>query len=134
MALQRGTVDGALSSVTSFADRKYYEVTKYVTEPTFIYPIYVGLINLKKWNELPADVQKILEAAGKDTQEWGRRELQKAETQSLEEVKKHGMEVYYLPKAEKELWRKACKPVYDLVVQKTGDLGPRLFELAEKAR
>ena len=134
MALQRGTVDGALSSLTSFADRKYYEVTKYVTEPTFIYPIYVGLMNLKKWNDLPVDVQKILEAAGKETQEWGRRELQKAETQSLEEVKKHGMEVYYLPKAEKQLWRKACKPVHDLVVQKTGDLGPRLFELAEKAR
>jgi TRAP-type C4-dicarboxylate transport system substrate-binding protein len=134
MALQRGTVDGAISSVASFCDRKYYEVTKYVTEPDFMFAVYGCLMNLKKWNDLPADVQKILLTAGKETQEWGRREIQQVEGGALDELKKHGMEIYSLPKKEKELWRNACKPVYDLVIKKAGDLGPKVFELAEKAR
>jgi tripartite ATP-independent transporter DctP family solute receptor len=134
MALQRGTVDGGIASVTSFCDRKYYEVTKYVTEPGFMFGLYACLINLKKWNELPPEAQKALLAAGKDTQEWARKEVQKVDAESLEELKKHGMEVYYLPKAERELWRKAFQTVYDLVVTKAGDVGPKMFDLANKAR
>ena len=134
MALQRGTVDGAISSIASFCDRKYYEVTKYITEPDFMFAVYGCLMNLKKWNELPADVQKLLVTAGKEAQEWGRKEIVKVEGEALDELRKHGMEVYSLPKAEKERWRKACNPVYEMVVKKAGDSGPRVFELAEKAR
>jgi tripartite ATP-independent transporter DctP family solute receptor len=134
MALQRGTVDGAISSVASFSDRKYYEVTKFITETNFTFAIYGCLMNLKKWNDLPADIQKMMQTAGEETQERGRKEVQKVEVEAMGELRKHGMEVYYLPKVEKEVWRNACKPVYDLVVKKAGDLGPRLFELAEKTR
>lgn len=134
MALQRGTVDGGISSITSFVDRKYYEVTKYVTEPNFLFGLYACMINLNKWNGLPPDVQKILLTAGEQTQEWGRKEVQKVDAEALEELKRKGMEIYYLPKAEKEVWRKALKPVYDLVIKKAGDTGPKMFELADKAR
>jgi TRAP-type C4-dicarboxylate transport system substrate-binding protein len=134
MALQRGTVDGAISSITSFCDRKYYEVTKYVTEPNFLFGLYACMINLNKWNGLSADAQKVLVAAEKETQEWGRKEVQKVDGEALEELKKKGMEIYSLPKAEKELWRNALKPVYELVIKKAGDVGPRMFEIADKAR
>ncbi len=134
MALQRGTVDGGISSITSFCDRKYYEVTKYVTEPNFLFGLYACMINLNMWNGLSADAQKVLVAAGKETQEWGRKEVQKVDGEALEELKKKGMEIYDLPKAEKELWRKALEPVYDLVIKKAGDVGPRMFEIADRAR
>ena len=134
MALQRGTVDGGISSVTSFRDRKYYEVTKYVTEPGLTYGIYAGLMNLKKWNELPADVQKMLLAAGKDTQAWARQEVQKMDKEAMEELKNKGMEIYFLPKDEKALWRKAVKPTEDLIISKSGDLGRKLIKLAEDVR
>ena len=134
MALQRGTVDGGISSVTSFRDRKYYEVTKYVTEPGLTHGIYAGLINLKKWNALPPDVQQILLTAGKDTQAWAREEVQKMDKESIEELKKQGMEIYYLPKDEKALWRKAVKPTEDLIVTKSGDLGRKLIKMAEDVR
>jgi tripartite ATP-independent transporter DctP family solute receptor len=134
MALQRGTVDGGISSVTSFRDRKYYEVTKYVTEPGLTYGIYAGLMNLKKWNELPADVQKMLLAAGKDTQAWARQEVQKMDKEAMEELKNKGMEIYFLPKDEKALWRKAVRPTEDLIISKSGDLGRKLIKLAEDVR
>ena len=134
LALQRGTVDGAISSLTSFVDRKYYEVTKYVTEPNFAFGLYACMINLNKWNSLPPHIQKILLAAGQKTQEWGRKEVEKSDLAALDELKKKGMEIHFLQKTEKEAWRKACKPVYDLVIQKAGPLGPKMFELANKLR
>jgi tripartite ATP-independent transporter DctP family solute receptor len=133
MALQRGTVDGGLTSLTSFYDRKYYEVTKYVTEPDFMFGVYACLINLKKWNDLPADIQGMLQTAGQETQEWGRKEVQKVDGEAVEELKKHGMEIYPLPKAERDRWKNACKSVYEIVVKKAGDVGAKLIELAEKA-
>ena len=44
------------------------------------------------------------------------------------------MEIYYLPKDERLRWMKTCKPVLDVVVEKTGDRGRKMLELAEKTR
>jgi tripartite ATP-independent transporter DctP family solute receptor len=134
MALQRGTVEGAITGVNAMYDRRYSEVTKYVVEPGFSFAVYGALINLKKWNELPKDIQEILLAAGKETQEWGRKEVQKVETELLEELKKQGMEIYFLPKEEKARWRAACKPAYDVVSGKTGERGRKILEFADKVR
>jgi tripartite ATP-independent transporter DctP family solute receptor len=134
MALQRGTVEGAITGINATYDRKFFEVTKYVTEPGISFAVYGVVINLKKWNDLPKDLQEALMAAGKETQEWGRKEVQKVETELLEELKKKGMDVYSLPKAEKERWRTACKPVYDLVTGKTGEQGRKMLDLADKMR
>jgi tripartite ATP-independent transporter DctP family solute receptor len=134
MALQRGTVDGAVSSVTSFRDRKYFEVTKHVTEPGTFFPPYLCVMNLKKWNGLSAEHKKILLDAGKDTQAWARKEVLKESAESIQDLKKNGMEIYYLPKEERALWQKICKPVDNIVISKTGDLGRKLLALAEKVR
>ena len=134
LALQRGTVDAGISSVTSFVDRKYYEITKYITEPNFMFGLYACVINLNKWNSLPPDVQKILKAAGEKTQEWGRGEVEKSDSTALAELKKRGMDVYDLPKAEKEAWRNALKPVYDVVLKSCGADGQKMFDSANKAR
>jgi tripartite ATP-independent transporter DctP family solute receptor len=134
MALQRGTVEGAITGVNAMYDRKFSEVTKYVTEPGFSFAVYGALINLKKWNGLPKELQEALLVAGKDTQEWSRKEVQKVEKELLEELKKQGMDIYYLPKDEKARWRAACKPAYDVVTSKTGDRGQKILEFAEKMR
>ena len=135
MALQRGTVDGATSSVTSFRDRKYYEVTKYISAIGYNYGLYGVLMTLHKFNGLPADVQKMLLAAGKDTQEWHRKEVLKMVAEAIEDLKKNGMEIYTLPKEERELWKKATlKSAEDLLITKTGDGGRKLIQLGEDAR
>jgi tripartite ATP-independent transporter DctP family solute receptor len=135
MAVQRGTVDGGHTSVTSIHDRKFFEICKYVTEPGFLFPMYGILINRDKWNKLPSDIQKFLLEAAKETRDWGRNEVQKMQTEILDTLQKKGMTVYYLPKEEKVRWRKACEPVYDTVIKKAGDpLGKTLMEQIEKVR
>lgn len=58
-AMERGTVDGFVMTHLGFVkDFSWHEVTKYVID----YPLYqataVILVNPKKWNQLPANVQK----------------------------------------------------------------------------
>jgi tripartite ATP-independent transporter DctP family solute receptor len=134
MALQRGTIDGAVSGTTSFWERKYYEVTKYITHADYTFPIFGVLMNLKRWNELPPDVQKVFVACSLEAQEWGRKECEKMDKECLELLKGKGMEVYALPEKEKERWKKASYPAIDRFLKRTGDMGKELLDLAEKAR
>lgn len=134
MALQRGTVEGAYSGTTSFWERKYYEVTKYITVSDFGFAMFGVLMNLKKWNGLPSDVQKTILTCSMEAQEWGRKECEKMDKECLELLKKKGMEVYVLTEKEKEIWRKACEPVMSIFLKRAGETGKRLMELVEKAR
>lgn len=134
MALQRGTVDGAITGVNAMYDRKFSEVTKYITEPGISFAVYGVLVNLKKWNELSKDQQEVMLAAGREVQEWGRKEVLEVEATLLKELKNQKMDIFILPKAERERWRAACKPVYDVVAGKTGEPGKKMLEAAEKLR
>lgn len=131
MALQRGTVDGAISSLTSFSDRKYFEVTDYITEPRLSFAIYGVLINMDKWDSLDKEVQNILIQAGNETQAWGRKKVQEVEMEAMDVLKNEGMGIYFLPPEEKERWKEACTSVHELVMEKAGDAGPKLFEAAQ---
>ncbi len=135
MALQRGTVDGAISTLSSFYDRKYFEVTKYLTVPQMPGPIYGGVMNLKKWESLPADVKDMLMKAGKDTQTFARAEVQKMDKESIEKLKEKGMDIYFLPKEERERWKKASLPqVEAVVVERLKERGKKMIEQAEKLK
>ena len=52
----------------------------------------------------------------------------------IKELKNQKMDIFILPKAERERWRAACKPVYDVVAGKTGEPGKKMLEAAEKLR
>ena len=134
MALQRGIIDGVYSGTTSFYDRKIYEVTKYVCIGPHNFSPFLVLINLEKWNQLPADVQKAMLEVAPTAQEWGRKECEKKDIECLELLKQKGMEVNVLSPEEKKRWREASKGIIDIFLKRAGNLGEKLLALAEKAR
>lgn len=134
MALQRGTIDGAASGTTSFYERKLYEVTKHVTHANYAFVMFGVMMNLKKWNELSPDLQKIFAACSKEAEEWGRKECEKMDKDSLELLKQKGMEVFVVPDKEKERWKKASMPAVERFLKRAGDRGKELMEMAEKTR
>jgi len=134
MALQRGIIDGVYSGTTSFYDRKIYEVTKYVCIGPHNFSPFLVLINLEKWNQLPADVQKAMLEVAPTAQEWGRKECEKKDIECLELLKQKGMEVNVLSSEEKKRWREASKGIIDIFLKRAGNLGEKLLALAEKAR
>ena len=59
--------------------------------------------------------------------------LEYAANDAVEELKKKGMEVYYLPKEERQRWRNATdKPVRQAGLEKTGEAGKKLLEQTDK--
>jgi len=69
-ALQKGVVKGLYSSLEVMKDFKFAESCKYVTlTNTVVYPFAV-VMNMKKWNALPKDVQKVMDDLRVEQAEW----------------------------------------------------------------
>jgi tripartite ATP-independent transporter DctP family solute receptor len=136
LALQRGTIDGVLTSTCSVYERKFYEVTKYFTliRCGEIQNQPAVLVNLKKYQQLPADMQKLLVDASKDAQDWGLDIALKGTDDCLAKLKEGGMEIYNLPEQEKNRWAAATKEVTVRYLERTGEKGKALMEAVEKTR
>jgi TRAP-type C4-dicarboxylate transport system substrate-binding protein len=52
----------------------------------------------------------------------------------LELLKTKGMEIYFVPREERERWSKANEPVINIFTKRAGKLGQRLLDASEKAR
>jgi TRAP-type C4-dicarboxylate transport system substrate-binding protein len=59
--LQTGVVDGATLTLASLFDFGWGEVTPFITESNVRCGSFQMVINLKKWNSLPAEYRKIME-------------------------------------------------------------------------
>jgi tripartite ATP-independent transporter DctP family solute receptor len=137
LALQRNTIDGAVSGTTSFWERKYYEVTKYLTNAEYQFGAFTVLMNKKIWDGLSKDVQTIMVDAGKEAQAWGRKECEKQDDECLENLKKKGMQYYYVPDKERERWKTATTKVcLDVYAKRMGDAEKTklILDMAEKTR
>jgi tripartite ATP-independent transporter DctP family solute receptor len=135
MALQRGTVDGAISGATTFWERKYYEVTHYLTYSNYNFAMWAVVMNLKKWNELPPDIQNIILNCSLEAQAWVREAWKKKNEESLKLLSEK-MEVFTVPEREKKRWREASlPPTTKIFLKQTGEKdGKLLMDLAEKVR
>jgi TRAP-type C4-dicarboxylate transport system substrate-binding protein len=59
-ALERGTVDAAISGTKPGVGLRFYEVSKYLVGPIFLRPHIAFAINRNTWNKLPQDIQSIM--------------------------------------------------------------------------
>ncbi len=134
-ALQRGTIDGAVSGFTSMSERKWGEVAKYVWE-LYYCPTTSGhtAANLNSWNKLPPDIQKIMLDTGREIEKRYRKEvIDKEEAKAREDLIKLGVEIVVPSSQEVEVCRKLIKPIIDEWAKKS-KYCKALFDLAEKER
>jgi len=71
-ALQRGVVDGTFTPIETLKSWKQAEVIKYTTDSSgvgYTTAMFV-VMNLKKWNALPKDIQEIFEAVSPIIQDY----------------------------------------------------------------
>ena len=109
MAIQRGVVDGQTSGTTAMYDRKMFEVQR-----------------------LTPEQQKIVTDAANEVRDELRKNAKAEDMAALEKLKEKGMQVYVVPEAELPAWQSATKPVWDIFVKHTGDLGKELIEICSK--
>ena len=109
-ALQTGVMDGQENPFAQIASAKFYEVQKYLSLTGHVYTPSYLVVSTKKWQTLPADVRKTIEAAAKETQAWVYEKAAKDDEELLEKMKKSGIQVN---NANKDAFIAASKPVYE---------------------
>jgi len=109
-ALQSGVVDGAENNPPSFFTSHHYEVCKYYTLDEHTAVPDVLIINGKIWDKLSKQEQQWLQQAANESVKVERELWARSVKESLEAVKKAGVEIY-LP--DKSLFRARVAPVYE---------------------
>jgi TRAP-type C4-dicarboxylate transport system substrate-binding protein len=115
-SLQKGVIDGVATDWSAILSFKLNELVKYVVDEPKVCASPMWLImNQKKWDSLPPDLQKIF------TDEAGNIEAAKsfgsvwdvASAKAVEDAKKNGIEMVKLSPDELANWQKTSQPVVD---------------------
>jgi TRAP-type C4-dicarboxylate transport system substrate-binding protein len=97
MALQRKTIDGVHSGVTSFYARKWYEVAKYAFILDFGATDFYIVANKAWFDSLPADLQQVMMKAGQEATAFCTKATLAEEAKAEKDLKAHGVETYQVP-------------------------------------
>lgn len=113
-ALQKGVVEGLLSSLDVMKDLKFAELCRYVTvTDTVIYPFAV-VMNLDRWNSLPPEVQQAMEGMAEEHAEWTGNYVDNHVKDALEWSKEtHEVEVIRLSEEERARWNDRLTHITD---------------------
>jgi len=133
MALVQGTVDGICSTTKSVESAKLYEAgVKYGVGCRNYNGYYVPMVNLKFWNSLPPDLQKIFSEVWNETVPKQREIARKEQADAKKLMESKGVEIVDPSDEELARWRKQLMPIQDKIVK---DLkhDPALVQLAKKA-
>jgi C4-dicarboxylate-binding protein DctP len=111
-ALQKGTIDGAFSGLTSFNARKLYEVAKYVPDVHLSYNAgaFMTIANLKFYNSLPQDIQKILSDGAIEIENYTRKAAYEDTIKARKVLIANGVTFQKISNAELDRWRALAIP------------------------
>ena len=94
-ALQRGTVQAAIGGIQGISGLKEYEVSKYLLNSNGAFGVGVTLyvMNAAALKALPADLQKVVIAAGHSAERAANTAIIASFAEDLRQMRKHGMQV-----------------------------------------
>ncbi len=135
-ALEKKTVDGAMTSATNAEPMKFFEVAKYLDYWYLAGASQEWLVaNQKAWDALPKDLQQVVLDSMKEVnleeKEWA--DAIAADERARKRLPELGMTVVDPPKEEIEKARKLAQGAWDTWLSRTGPDGKRGLELALKA-
>lgn len=120
-ALADGSVDGEENTISNIYTQRFDQVQKYLTISNHGYIGYVVLTNSEFWNNLPAEVRKILEETLIEVTVWQQRKAEEVNNNHLEELKKQGqLKIHLLSPDEEKMWQQELLPVYDRLALEVG--------------
>jgi TRAP-type transport system periplasmic protein len=141
MAVQRGMVDAVFFPDVAIRSFKLIEMLSGHTMGSFSIAMQFYAMNLKKWNSLPKDIQKIFEdlILSATCQEGAT--LTNESNWVMADLKQRGDSFYYLPPEEKQVWKEKLQPLTESYIEALNKKGMdgqaiynKLLECAEWAR
>ncbi len=135
-ALQRGVVDGAMTSATNAEPMKFFEVSKFMN----FWNLSGGstewlATNVKAWNALPKDLQEIVQGALKavnfEDKEWS--DAKALDDRARQRVVELGMTIVDPSPEEIAKARQASRAAWDIWLKRTGANGKNAMDIASKS-
>jgi len=124
-ALQQGVLDGQENPYAVIRDRNFNQVQKYLTGTSHFFDFILIAANKKRFEALASGQQTAVRAAMQKAVAKQRADAEKADTASLEELRKRGMQFEAPGPQLVEQMRKATAGVVDLLKKK---VDPKLVE------
>ena len=111
-ALERGVVDGTILPYEAAKAFKLAEVTKHVVDVRIFTASQFTVMNLDKYNSLPADLKKVIdELSGVWGAEFAGTAWDKAEEEGLAAIKAANVQAHKISDAQREAWKAKTKAV-----------------------
>ncbi len=131
-ALEKGVVDGIMGGTNQMRAAKLTDVGSYVTlcDP---YGVYAGHnINIDAWNAMPKRIQTILT----EEAQWSTKSimdfLKGVFANDVKDLTALGVEVYTLPKAERDRWKAQTQSYLDKQISDMGEFGQSMKKIADR--
>lgn len=96
-ALQTGTVDGAEQPYSGYYSNKFYEVAPNYVLSGHTYSPSIVLMSESVWSKLDKEDQNLIMDAAKETEKWNRENIEKLDSDLLEQIKAAGANVIEVP-------------------------------------
>jgi TRAP-type transport system periplasmic protein len=114
MALQRGMADGVFCPLAPMRSYKVDEVTKYHNIINFSQDAFWGAINIKSFEKLPPDLQKLLlDTCGTRMSRLFGKTLDAGDAAAIKYLKSKGHVFINIPEKDLDEWRAQVTPVYE---------------------
>jgi TRAP-type C4-dicarboxylate transport system substrate-binding protein len=140
-ALAKGVIDGAIVPWEGIPAVKLQEIAKFHLDvpagaPQFSNTIFAFAMNQARYNALPADLKKVIDAnSGLETSAWaGEKGFDAALEPHRKLARDRGNRIVTLGDAELQRWMKATESVDDEWVKEVGGKGADGKRLIEEAR
>ena len=132
-ALKKGVVEGTFGPMEVLKGWKQAEVIKYTTEDYSVgyTTTFFVVMNLDKWNALPADIKKIFdEVSDKYTDVHGK-VWDSTDQEGRKYTQSLGNKIISLSDEESARWRKAAEPVINDYIANTPDGDKHVYAIGE---
>ena len=120
-ALEKGTVDAGVGvNPTGVWNFKWYEAIRNITVSNMFGTSGYVYINLDVFNKMPKDIQELLLSESSRCENELRQFMTQYAKDSLTELEKVGVNVYYLPDSERAKWIDLSRPVVEKFYSQIG--------------
>ncbi|MFH0727312.1 MAG: TRAP transporter substrate-binding protein [Pseudomonadota bacterium] len=123
-ALQKGTVKGNVSSMEVLKDFNYAAYTPNVTIGNLWVVSFGVVMNKAKWDSLPDDVKKVIDALSRDQMMWTATYVDDHVKEAVDWSKeKYNLQIHFLPADETAGIPKLVQPIIDAYVKRVTEQG-----------
>ncbi len=119
--LKEGKVQAQENPLITIYASKFYEVQQHLTLSRHAYSAWPVLISKSVWESFAAADQAILKAAALESSKYQRELIRSRNTQMVDELKKLGMKVTEIDRAELPLIRLSTRKVIDKYAKEFGE-------------